>query len=197
MYRKILVYIGAVLAVGVVGYSVYELSTQPRDTRPADDKSAPSSRAVPDAPALTPARTPPQGYKEYRSEFYRFQVFYPQDMAVATRTHEGSAATIAFAGGQGRTFSMLVQPYGKTDVAEALQQSELTQEQVQELREASIDGAPALAFFSTDPTLGETREVWFIQKGFLYQVVTRKADDAWLQQLLSTWLFLERGRPLP
>ena len=38
--------------------------------------------------------------------------------------------------------------------------------------------------------MGDTREVWFINNGFLYEVATYKNLDAWLAELMSNWKFL-------
>lgn len=45
-------------------------------------------------------------------------------------------------------------------------------------------------FFSKNIALGDTREVWFIKNGYLYEVTTLKSLDAWLTQILQTWKFL-------
>jgi hypothetical protein len=37
--------------------------------------------------------------------------------------------------------------------------------------------------------MGDTREVWFIKGGFLYEVTTYKQLDTWLAQILQTWQF--------
>jgi hypothetical protein len=38
--------------------------------------------------------------------------------------------------------------------------------------------------------LGDTREIWFIRGGFLYEVATYKDQEAWLSEIMSTWKFL-------
>ena len=53
-----------------------------------------------------------------------------------------------------------------------------------------IDGASAASFYSTDVRLGDTYEVWFIHGGYLYEVTTLKPLDAWLQNIMQTWVFI-------
>ena len=48
--------------------------------------------------------------------------------------------------------------------------------------------------FSTGELLrdgnGASREVWFVHKGFLYEVTTYKALDSWLASIMLTWKFI-------
>ena len=37
--------------------------------------------------------------------------------------------------------------------------------------------------------MGDTREVWFIHGGFLYEVTTYKQLDSWLAPIMQTWQF--------
>ena len=46
-----------------------------------------------------------------------------------------------------------------------------------------------LIFFSREPSLGETREVWFIHDGYLYQMTTYASLDNWVGRILETWKF--------
>ena len=39
-------------------------------------------------------------------------------------------------------------------------------------------------------TMGDTREVWFIHGGFLYEVVTYKELDDWFAGIMRTWKFI-------
>jgi hypothetical protein len=45
-------------------------------------------------------------------------------------------------------------------------------------------------FFSQNPVMGETREVWFIKDGYLYEVTTYRELDSWLSQIMATWQWL-------
>lgn len=53
-----------------------------------------------------------------------------------------------------------------------------------------LDGTQATMFWSTNSIMGDTREVWFIKNGFLYEVVTYKELDTWLGQIMRSWKFL-------
>jgi hypothetical protein len=40
-----------------------------------------------------------------------------------------------------------------------------------------------------DAGVGQTREIWFIHNHFLFEVMTYKELDSWLNQILATWRF--------
>ena len=54
----------------------------------------------------------------------------------------------------------------------------------------TIDGAPATEFFSTNPAMGASREIWFLHGGFLYEITTPQPLDSWLLQIMETWQFI-------
>jgi len=47
----------------------------------------------------------------------------------------------------------------------------------------------AFLFWSRDPVLGKTREVWFTRGEYLYEITTYEHLDSWLAKILSTWRF--------
>jgi hypothetical protein len=51
------------------------------------------------------------------------------------------------------------------------------------------NGIPALIFFSEEASLGETREIWFINNGYLYQITATKEIDSLVAQIIGTWKF--------
>jgi hypothetical protein len=53
-----------------------------------------------------------------------------------------------------------------------------------------VDGAAAQRFESKNKILGETTEVWFIGKGFLYEVTTYRDFGNDVVELLKNWQFL-------
>ncbi len=50
-------------------------------------------------------------------------------------------------------------------------------------------GPRALILFSKDSSLGDTREVWFVMNGNLYQITTYKRLDTMIGKILSTLVF--------
>jgi len=48
----------------------------------------------------------------------------------------------------------------------------------------------ATMFYGNNPIMGDTREVWFINGGYLYEVATYKSLDTWLAGTMQSWKFL-------
>ena len=156
--------------------------------------SGPIVTSVPNAPPLTAPRTPPSGFKEYRNEFYRFQLFYPEDMRVTLFKEKGSAATIVFdMADQSRSFQVFVKPFGGTEITQTVMLRDEPSGVFDQLGETQIANTRAITFFGKNVSMGDTKEIWFIQQGFLYEVTTYKQLDQWLAQIMTSWVFLVRS----
>jgi hypothetical protein len=59
-----------------------------------------------------------------------------------------------------------------------------------DVQDIQIDGATAAAFYSTNEALGETREIWFIRDGYLYEVTTLRSLDPFIEEIMKTWKFI-------
>jgi len=53
-----------------------------------------------------------------------------------------------------------------------------------------VSGSEGLAFVSQNQSFGKSREVWFVHKGFLYQISTYIESEALLQKVLETFEIL-------
>lgn len=136
-------------------------------------------------------RDVPEGMREYRSIDYRFSLLYPQGLSIHERSEGGGATTITFEDiKKGTGFQIFVVPYDEPQVSE----ERFTQDEPSGVRESLepvvINGATGAAFYSVNTALGETREVWFVYGGFLYEVTTLKPLEAWLVPIIQTWEFI-------
>jgi hypothetical protein len=61
---------------------------------------------------------------------------------------------------------------------------------MQSPKNITIDGAVATSFFSTNATLGDTAEIWFLHGGYLFEVTAPKSEADWFSQIMTTWQFL-------
>src|SRR3989338_945017 len=52
-----------------------------------------------------------------------------------------------------------------------------------------VGEAIALAFLSESESLGQTREVWWVYRGYLYQITTYTEFDETMVKILETWRF--------
>ncbi len=89
-----------------------------------------------------------------------------------------------------RGFQILVFPYKEDYVTEERFRMDIPSGSMENPQNILIDGVPGTIFYSTDATLGETREVWFIHNGFLYEITAPKIFDPWLSEILLDFRFL-------
>lgn len=190
--RDMRLYVSITIAVFVLIGSIFlwksGFSLLPRAT---DQTKIKSSNGVPDAPRLKPARMPLPGYQEYRNEFYKFQVFYPDILSVKEFKEKGSAITLTFENAdRSQGFQVFITPFGGNTITETRIKTDNPSGVVEQMAEATIDGQKGITFFGKNEVMGETREVWFIARGFLYEVNTYKSLDSWLRNIMQSWQFL-------
>ena len=125
-------------------------------------------------------------------DVFRFKVSYPADYAVREYAEdEAGARTVAFEGpSQGEGFQIFVVPYAHSAITPERFRIDDPSGVMKEAKEVIVDGTSAKSFFGYNDQMGDTREVWFIHGGFLYEVTTYKPLDTWLTSILQTWKFL-------
>lgn len=197
-YKTILSY---TVVIAILGFGAYKYFTRPNISEIfSGNQTAGSIFATGDTPAnqqntnseTLPARTPPAGFKEYRSEAYKFSLFYPESLSVKEYKESGGAQTITFSDNQDEySFQIFVLPFKENQVTEKRFKMDVPSGVLKEPVDVMIDSIRATAFFSTNAIMGDTREVWFIKNGFLYEVTTYKELDTWLAGIMQSWKFLQ------
>jgi hypothetical protein len=86
-------------------------------------------------------------------------------------------------------FEVYVTPYSDRQITDAQFKTDEPSGVVNQLTDMTIDGAPATMFYGNNSIMGDTREIWFIHGGFLYEVTTYKQLDSWLAPIMQTWQF--------
>ncbi len=130
------------------------------------------------------------GWRMYRTNLFRFDVQYPEDVFIREWS-EGNTTTITFEDATAeKGFQIFIVPYEGETVDAQRFKMDIPTGIMREEHEIMLDGTRALAFFSENLVLGETREVWFLKNGFLYEITAQKGLDNWLAEILSTWKFL-------
>lgn len=154
-------------------------------------------RARDGANAVTPVEqeqpVPPLSQK-YRNESLRLSFSYPEGYAVREVSgEEGGTILIENSSDSHRGIQIAVSPYTDKDTT-------ITAEQVMEdIPDMQVDDAQpvtlgvageGVAFKSDNENFGgDSREVWFVVAGRLYQVSTYAAYDKVLQAIMGTWGF--------
>ena len=136
----------------------------------------------------------------YTDSQYKFSFEYPKDFT-ATKFQEGEDGNTILVQSSALNqrsnqrsisgFQIFISPFDEP--------GPLTKERVkQDLPDLIINnpeqrvlknGAVALVFFSEESSIGETREIWFVHNGYLYQISTYKELDSLVAKIISTWRF--------
>jgi hypothetical protein len=149
--------------------------------------SAASERAVAAAAAVlandgsqtVATHTPPSTYLPYANKQFHFSVEYPSDLPLRTYDEVGGGFTAAFQDPSTHVgFEVYVTPYSGTQITDAQFQLDEPSGVIQDRTDTTVDGVQATTFFGHNDAIGDTREVWFIHGGFLYEVTTYKELDA-------------------
>jgi hypothetical protein len=172
----------AVIIIGVMGGAGYFAKPLifPELQKPAE--------GVEVAPRVFP--TPAPGQALYQSMLYRFRLLYPQVMVVKEYS-DGDGTTVVFEEPQsGAGFQIFIIPYSEAQITEERFKKDVPSGVMESPEDVLVDGMRARAFNSSDQLVGETREVWFLHNGFLYEVTTHRSLKEVLSNILATWQFI-------
>jgi hypothetical protein len=147
---------------------------------------APLSRSTPVTQEVA------QGMRLYTNASFNFSLSYPDDLRATEYREAGNALTASFQDpSTGEGFEVYVTPYSDTQVTEARFKLDEPSGTFQEPTGIIVGGVQAVMFYGYNPIMGDTREVWFIRNGFLYEVTTYKQLDSWLAGIMQTWRFVQ------
>ncbi len=195
MHRSIYIVSGClVLSLLVGGIYIYGRYSHPASIFDPGFNAQEQQSSVP-AGTSTPSTVPliplPHGLTEYKNPYYHFSLDYPSPLAVSEYAEQSGIRTITFQDASTSVgFQLSIIPYHGTHVTAERFKLDEPSGVLKDPTNILIGGVPATMFYSTNPIMGDTREVWFIHDGFLYEVVTYKALDNWLSLIMHTWTFI-------
>lgn len=150
-----------------------------------------ASSTVPKAAVLQPT-PPPAGFVEYQSG--RGVAFYYPEGATVKEIDEGAGAYSLIIEDlkNERGFQVYVIPYREQKITDERFYADVPSGVRTDVapRTVGLDKIEAVTFVSSDLHLGETREVWFIHAGRLYEVTTFKNVGPWFETTLASWRFI-------
>jgi len=120
-----------------------------------------------------------------------FSFMYPSDYKVSSFDSEKGEA-ILIGDGNSSGIQILISDYGdEVDITEAMIKSDIPDLKMDQPQTVEIGlNRKGLAFKSDNPEFGSnSREVWFVYKGMLYQISTYAEMDDMLKKIFSTWQF--------
>lgn len=190
--RDIVILIGALALITAVGAGIfYGIGGSPEDdTLPAllgNQAVAPEDiePTIPETQAVS------AGWRSYESVAFKFGIHFPENFSAREYKESDGALSVVFENPQkGEGFQIYVVPYDKDHITDEQFRKDISSGVMKEPTDIIVAGVPATMFFSENSIMGETREVWFIKNGLLYEVVTYKALDSWLGTIMQTWRFL-------
>lgn len=132
--------------------------------------------------------------KTYSDQTYGFSFEQPEGFDVVPSMEDEDNYIIVVAakkteGGASSGFQIYISPFDEEGpiTVERIKE-DLPDMRIEQAKEISVGGAPALAFLSGDAGAG-MREVWFIYKGSLYQITALAEAEEALARALETWKF--------
>jgi len=190
MRTKIIIAIIVILALNAA--AAYYFFFNDASTSAEDSQVTPVVAVEPEPEPVIPQTTrATEGLRGYENASFRFGLLYPQELSVREyKEREGALSVIFEETATGKGFQIYVTPYGDTQITKERFRLDVSSGVMKEPLDIMVGGVRGTMFLSTNSVMGETREVWFINNGFLYEVVTYKQFDDWLASIMQTWKFI-------
>ena len=117
----------------------------------------------------------------------------PGELEIKSFDEGGGAETVVFQHPTDQLgFQIFILPYKGEQITEDRILKDIPSGVVKDPQEVVIGkrgDIRAMAFVSENPIMGETREVWFIHDGYLYEVTTYLSYDEWIADIMDTVSF--------
>lgn len=127
----------------------------------------------------------------YTNQQYHFYLSYPARLRMHSYGGGEGSFTVVFQDTETQKgFQIFVTPYEHSYIDDQRFKKDNPSGVFKNQTDIIIDGERATMFYGIDPVMGETREVWFIHDGFLYEVTTYKTSDDWLAKIMKSWRFI-------
>ena len=131
--------------------------------------------------------------KRLQHPTYGFTVTVPNAMELERYEEGGNSETLVFFDtNDGIEFQLFVTPYDASEVTKERLALDIPSGDIREPQEIVLgNGLRAFMFLSHAPIVGDTREVWFIHDGYLYEATVAYELDSWLAEILNTITFTQ------
>lgn len=131
------------------------------------------------------------GKKKIYHPTFGFTITVPNTVEWERYEEGGGSETLVFVDTVSQNeFQLFVTPYTDTEITPERLAADIPSGDIREPTEIVLDnGVSAMMFWSQAPIVGESREVWFIHDGYLYEATTARALDPWLAFILNTIVF--------
>ena len=132
------------------------------------------------------------GWEGYAHPELPFAFAYPKDLTPSTFA-DGEAEIVLLKGKEPeREVQIVIRAFDESGLLTVERiQRDIPDMVIEESQNVLIGSAqiPALLFWSESGSAGRTREVWFVQGGYLYQITGSAEMDETLAKMMETWRF--------
>lgn len=133
---------------------------------------------------------PPDGYVTYKSAKYGFSFSHAPDGKIVEYDEGGGAETIVLENlDRVRGFQVFIVPYTGATISEQRFREDVPSGVRTNVENTTLGGVPAVTFTSKDEILGDTREIWAIHNGYLYEITTFAGVGNWFTPIIQSWEF--------
>jgi hypothetical protein len=132
----------------------------------------------------------PPGYVLYTNLRTEFSFGHPSTLKIREVDEGGGAFSVILediTSAQG--VQVFVVPYAERSISEERFLKDVPSGVRKNVMPTRVAGVEAVSFDSEHALLGPTKEVWFIYKGYLYEVAVPASSHELLSRVLSTWRF--------
>ena len=177
------------VAVGIMAVDASSLRGDPATPAGSDTADATVPQAIAESTPQTPRVT--EDMFGYSNKDFHFGLLFPQNLIAKEYQEATGALTVTFQDPKTKEgFQVGAVPFAGTTIDTERFRLEEPSGVMKEPKEVTVGGARGTMFYGYNPTMGDTREVWFIHGGFLYAVTTYKELDTWLGSIMQTWKFI-------
>lgn len=129
----------------------------------------------------------------YTNAEYGFSFRYPDALHIGGNmtSSDGVTTILVQDAVQHIGFQIYITPFTDSDpviTAARIAQS-LPDLVIRDAQAVQVGDSQGLSFLTKDASFGESRQVWVVYKGNLYQISTYDAQGALLEKVLATWIF--------
>lgn len=136
----------------------------------------------------------PDGFVPYRNEQYGILFYHRPEATVRVYDEGGGAATIVLENladpERARGFQVFIVPYADAKITEERFRKDVSSGVRTDVENTTLDGVPAVTFRSYDIFLGQTREIWAIRNGYLYEITSLSGTGNWFTPIIQSWEFI-------
>lgn len=141
-----------------------------------------------------------KSFQIYKNEEHGFALEYPAHYKIEEFKEKDGAKTIVFQGNVGNQiadkegFQIFITPFEEATLTKDRILKDIPGAILDDYQEIIIGAAVeesvrGLLFWSEDPLIGRTREVWFVHNQSLYEITAYAHMDELLSGIASTWRF--------